>query len=202
MIRIIVIFLLVGATSASACMHCAWSAVHTMQIATIVATSPIPLFVQDDSEVLTKPSNATRELSHETWSLFVDSTVWRDDPDGQNPYSSVQLMHKDGGAFVGVLYFPMQMIVDDLVTELVTSLESMSGCKATLVSKRTSNVNGVDVTDVVVKYECKDVSIMYNNLYYSDSKRTVVLMSWAGSSTYEKLRLDMRQAASGLMIRK
>jgi len=172
-----------------------------MQLGTIAATSPIPLFVHDDSEVLTKPSNATRELSLNVWSLFVDSTMWEYERNDQTQQLSTNLKHKDGDAYICIVYYPMQTIGDDFVASFVKALESEPGCTATLVSRRITNINGVNATDVVVKYDCNDVPIIYNNIYYSDPKGTLVLTSWTSDSSYETLRHDIRKALSGLIKR-
>jgi len=204
MIRIILILLFVSATSASACLHCAWNAAGTASSA--IASLFVPIWNVPASEKpvkLVKPKTAKQQYTIGYGTLFVDNKRWTKSPEAFAQDAAVNLLHSDGNAYISGITYTQFVSIDTFVEQFLSSLQSDEQNKGVrLIERRIVDVNGVKMTELVIHLTNGDTPLMYDIIVHTGSKGLIVLMSWTHSEIFEELKADMMSALSGLVVKK
>lgn len=204
MIRIIVILLFVSATSASACLHCAWSAVGTAKLAVAGLHVPgLTLITDEKPKKLAKPKSAAQQYPIGYGTLHVDDKVWPQAKAAIAEEAVVNLVHADGNAYIAGItntqFVPMDMFVENFVLGLEASEENSD---VSLIERRVVEVNGVVMTELVIHATVSDMLFTYDVLMHSGTKGMIMLLSWSAREIYDELKADIHAAFSGLVVKK
>lgn len=204
MIRIILILLFVSATSASACLHCAWNAAGTASSA--IASLFVPIWNVPASEKpvkLVKPKTAKQQYTIGYGTLYVDNKLWTKSPEDIVEDAAVTLVHVDGNAYIAGMTNTQFVPTDMFVEQFLAGLQSDEQNKdVRLIEKRIVEVNGVKMTELVIHVIINDTPFMYDVLVHTGSKGMIMMMSWTHSEIFEELKADMLSAFSGLVVKK
>ena len=204
MIRIILILLFVSATSASACLHCAWNAAGTASSALTSLFVPVLNAPVSEKPVkLVKPKTAKQQYAIGYGTLFVDNKRWTKSPEVIIEDAAVNLVHADGNAYIAGMTNTQFVPIDAFVEQFLGGLRSDEQNKdVRLIEKRNVEVNGVKMTELVIHVTINDTPFMYDVLVHTGSKGMIMMMSWTHSEIFEELKADMMSAFSGLVIKK
>lgn len=204
MIRIILILFFVSATSASACLHCAWNAAGRASSA--ITSLFVPIWSASDSDEpvkLVKPKTANEQYAVGYGTLFVDNKLWTKSPEDIVEDAAVTLVHVDGNAYIAGMTNTQFVPTDMFVEQFLAGLQSDEQNKdVRLIKKRTVEVNGVKMTELVIHVIINDTPFMYDVLVHTGSKGMIMMMSWTHSEIFEELKADMLSAFSGLVVKK
>lgn len=198
MIRLILLLFVASATNVSACLHCAWTAVHTVQNSLVTVFSPVPMFITGEYEVLTRSTSATTSYSFGPATLWVDSTKWRSSTMQVNKNSPFHLVNTDGNI---VVFGMVKQNIDSTTFNIKTLAETMklvaSDYPVEIDRIDTILVNGRTFQEIVITMYMSDLRVATSWFLSFRDKNLIALITMTLHGLEVVHRDDIRNLISG-----
>lgn len=187
-----------SATNLSACLHCAWTEVHSVQNTLVSVFSPVPMFATGEYDVLTKSTSATKPYSFGPATLWVDSTKWRSSKMEINKNSPFHLVNSDGNI---VVFGMVKQNIDSSTFNVEIMVETMkllsSEYPVEIDRIDTILVNGRTFQEVVITMYIGDLRVAASWFLSFQDKYLVALTTMTLHGLEVVHRNDIRNLISG-----
>ena len=198
MMRVILIMIVASATNLSACLHCAWTEVHSVQNTLVSVFSPVPMFATGEHDVLTKSTSATKPYSFGPATLWVDSTKWRSSKMEINKNSPFHLVNSDGNIVVtGMVHQKIDSTTFNVDTLVATLKLSANDHPVKIDRIDTILVNGRLFREIVITMYLGDLRVAMSWFVSFQDTSLIALITMTLHGLDVVHRDDIRNLISG-----